>query len=655
MTTFWPNYGLYDDTPTVDDDTVSVAEQVLDAYSIQYNGTGGGPLGGIDLKHLPSLQAISMSLAEATAKGGDIKELIIDAYGIGEFITIGSRTMNSNDLYYSVPGESFNYTTTNVIITGQEPPPVRTTRQPYDLLSEATIWDDSSFAGDQAGCYTTTFKEHAVITFPDPHTEGSVYGDGIESIYDPATPWEEVITWIWDIDPGDIPAEATISYANGAEIPIKLAGEATGDWKLANANMGTLYSRVSVAHTFGPTIGNPLCKNNLSDDPITCDDTSISIDLPDELRYQSIRGTLIDNYQAVTKVWLIGWDIAKYWSAPISDYAARNELPNERNSQIHVNLSDPTVKMHELRRGEEFAVGYEDGTLCIRFADNSPQGDLAIYGAGTSYRINPNSAFYPNSDSGTEVGCIFPLLDNTAFLVEQVFVQVALSKTPSFAIYDPTGNAIDIATDLRASISAVTMTREPAPVAINGILIDQADGIDDNDPTTVQDKTHTAMELAVLALDSGPSINIEIATLTPDETEYLSSELMTMIEEDEGISANHVFGPYGTPEIGDTGPNGGIINSVTYSYSDSGSYTISASEGPRLLNNTLTGVGGGPHIKTTETLGTSGIVIQDEGNNVTFKVMVDRYGPVYAYNATSSFIRIGDRVQVDIKNIPVEV
>lgn len=655
MAYFWSGYGDYEVTRSVDDDTVSVAKQVLDKYNIPYSGLAGGPLSGIDIKHQNSISCINMSLVEEAAKGGNFTELIINADGEGEFIEIGQSTANFYDLYYTISGELFDYTTTSVIVTGKKPLPVRTTRAPYNLLgNNKHVWDISSIAQN---CYTDKFKTHSIVTFTDPHlyTGTSSYRDGVDNIYELLSPFESVITWLWDIDPGEIPPEATVEYHTGSKVPILLpGGTGTGNWRSANADMGTLYRRKTTSETIGQTDDEALCIGTKTDTPVTCDSNAPVIDLPEELRYRSVSGLKIDNFNSVENVYLIGWQIDKLWSAPKDGTVSKNDDPTEDNSQVHVVISETLPKIKQLTVAEDYAIGYEDGTICIRFANNSHPGDAAKYGSDCEYQLNPDSALSTTSTNGIEVGCVFPLSPSSGFLVEQVLVSVVLSQTPCFEIYDEMGNAQDIATDLEARIFAVTLTDAPAPLAINGVLIDQAEGaMADNDPTTTENLVDTQYEILLTEADSGPSISIDIATLEEEETINLSSRIQEMIEADEGVSATHLFGPKGKPELGQEGSNGGVINSISYSYSDSGTYTITATEGPRLVNG-VTSIAGGPRLKATETYSGTGFVTQDEGNNVIFKVSVDGFGSVYAYNATQKFVRVGDRVGVTINNVPIE-
>ena len=58
--------------------------------------------------------------------------------------------------------------------------------------------------------------------------------------------------------------------------------------------------------------------------------------------------------------------------------------------------------------------------------------------------------------------------------------------------------------------------------------------------------------------------------------------------------------------------------------------------------------------KQVESITENGIVIQDEGNCLRYKVLVAGIGIVTAYSAISDIIRVGDEVVVKIYNVPME-
>jgi hypothetical protein len=101
------------------------------------------------------------------------------------------------------------------------------------------------------------------------------------------------------------------------------------------------------------------------------------------------------------------------------------------------------------------------------------------------------------------------------------------------------------------------------------------------------------------------------------------------------------------------GPDGGIINQINYSYTDSQSYTISVNEGPKLVGQ-LAQIGTGPYFKAAEDVSRGGIIIEDPGNHINYTVRLDQYGDRPAINCCDQILRTGDRVSCTIHNNAVE-
>ena len=115
----------------------------------------------------------------------------------------------------------------------------------------------------------------------------------------------------------------------------------------------------------------------------------------------------------------------------------------------------------------------------------------------------------------------------------------------------------------------------------------------------------------------------------------------------------YTCGPGCNPQLGGVGNSNGVVNSIRYSYSDQGSYTVSVTEGPYLVGG-LSPVDGGPTAKMTEDMSATGTVIDSVGDNMTFKVRIDGFADRWAISMTHDIIRVGDKVQVTVHNCPIE-
>jgi len=303
--------------------------------------------------------------------------------------------------------------------------------------------------------------------------------------------------------------------------------------------------------------------------------------------------------------------------------------------------------------------------LCLQFANNSFFTDNARYGNDVDFQVVDHSSAYSkgiptpnilvqdnNGKYSSGRGTIFPRDNFTGLLIIDIMAQVELD-TPGIIIEDPEGEAYEIANDMVVEVAPMVMYDEPAPIAIDGEVIDQAEGIADNDPITVQNFTETAYEKKLLEMDGGNSIELTMATLDERQCVYLSNEIYRIANTYTGEETTYTCTPGSEPLLGGYGNSTGTVNSITYSYSDQSSYTITVTEGSYLVGG-LTGVTGGPAVVATESVSANGHVIQDYGNGALYKVLIDGIGPRDCISSIPSLIRIGDSVGVTIYNNPVE-
>jgi hypothetical protein len=244
-------------------------------------------------------------------------------------------------------------------------------------------------------------------------------------------------------------------------------------------------------------------------------------------------------------------------------------------------------------------------------------------------------------------------------MVYQIWVAVDL-EISSISIFDPDGTgekALNIARDLQFYLSPIVITEEPAPIAYAGpstgggaVLVDQSPPTD-TDPTTAQDFEDREIEQYFDEMQ-GSGMSITYSFLDEDSVESMTNMLYSHFQSDV-VETVYTCGPDCNPILGGYGERGGVVNSIRYNYSDSGSYTVSVTEGPKLVGN-LTPVDGGPSMKMAENFSAGGIIIDQLGDNINFKIRIDGYGERWAINMAPSFLRIGDMVSCTVHNNPVE-
>jgi hypothetical protein len=205
-------------------------------------------------------------------------------------------------------------------------------------------------------------------------------------------------------------------------------------------------------------------------------------------------------------------------------------------------------------------------------------------------------------------------------------------------------------------LTAIAIEDRPAPIAVNGSLIEAewlSDSDNDNNPTTVQDFSDTVIDQVEKQMDSGRTLSLNLASLSEEQTVNLSRKLYNVMKKDVGLSYTHTCDPMSSPNLGDKGLYGGVINSITYNFDDQSRYLINVTEGPEYYGD-FAGISGGFYIKKVEEVQGVGTIIQDKGDNISYKVRVDGASDVIAINSYAGVLDVGDRVNVTIHNNEVE-
>lgn len=631
----WEAFGT-GSQPEVDCGTTgSLAEVVCKTFGIICANVVGGSLPNVDIKHMNAMTVIKLSLLEEAAKSGKLYEPIITADGQIEFKEVGVGG-TITDVYYTIQTYDYKEDCAGVMVTGGKPLPKRHVPKWSSILDSAQIFHTHAMASN---CLKPHFDQYATIVYNDPHLD-SAYEDGIKNLYEinKDNPYDKIIGYAWKLlPPEEATVDTSISLANSTEIPLCVA---KGEYP----DIGELVRL--------PTTGEDLnCWVGLGEEAPA--GGGIAIDVPPKLRYDTTRGVINDKLLGVTQVYVIGYELNRCVGVPISDAEAVND-PTEENTVLHVSCDNFTPTVYKLNEGVNYVVSYDgegaEKIPRITFANNSRIYDMAKFGTGVPYKVQPYCAMYDNRDSGIDT--ILPTGGIAGVLVEEVWVVLSLD-TPSINIVDPSGKAVTIAEGLKVECCPLVVTEEPAPVAKDGGLIDLSEGILDHDPTTTQDLTDTALEKAISEMSEGPGLSLSLSFLEKESVAKLSGVLYSYMNNGNGLGTTYICGPDCDSKVGGNGLSGGIINNITYSYTDGGSYTISVTEGPKVLGG-FEGISGDVYMKQTEEHSAQGTIIQDAGNHVDYKVRIDGFGDRYAINCCPHVLRVGDRVQVSVHNNPVE-
>jgi len=680
---FWPNFnvdGPYFDVEECAQAGDSMATFVLDQYGIDYMGSKGGDLGSIDIKRMDALTVINQSLMQELT-GGKVVEAMVNEAGYVEFVEIGSSGAGITDVYYTVQTHAYTDTAKGIMVTGKKPLPLR------KKIEWKPIWGEGADANVHiynyrdmlANCNIAAFSRYATITFNDPYLD-SKYEDGIDNLFDLTDPWTTLMGYVyWKDIPKEMRAEHkefTIEYTKTTTIPVKVGfGDAAPEGPIALVQqMADLGSKLTSLPQYDSdaTAGNCWSDPNQGVPVVPEDGVAIPIRTEDfkDLLYTNVRGEEIDKFIRVSDVYVVGVVVDYCKSAPASDPDAKLSAAGEPYKyKVWVSIEDRQSKAFKLNEKTNYAITFpedkEEGSYApdpyIVFAKDTKAGDPAEYGTATTFYLDLGCRVAREEEevpSGAFIGSILPMDKNRAILVEEVWAMIELDS-PSLVVNDPKGAAADIADKLVYYLGAMKVRKPPAPIGYAGVskrrgtLVDQTTGIQDNDPTTAE-YTEQKSEIEQYYNDmQGGGMALTLSFLEEDEVADVARVLYEFMNPDRDVvSTVHTCGPCAVPKLGRYGTSG-VVNSIQYSYSDKGSYTISVQEGPNLVGG-FTAVDGGPTQKMAEDYPSQARIIQDVGNGVHYKISIDGFGERWAISTVAQVLRVGDIVSATVHNNPVE-
>ena len=641
MAGFWDSFGQSDYQAVEDNSTGSLAAQVVAHYGISCATSSiGGSLAGLDIKHMDAMQVIKVSLLQDSLNQSGPYEMYSDYTSTSprvEFREVGAIATGGGitDVYFRVQSATFQDRCAGVLVYGQKPLARRSEGSWESVLTGAKIYDVTDM---MTNCNRDNFSSHAVIVYRDPHLNSS-YNNNIDNLYNITSPYESIVGYGIRFDTGTNDPFVTVTHSKSSSVPV-LVGE----------SLGALYRR--------PVVNAPPSEAECYTDADHGAEGGIPIPVDDFLRFDYGEYNQ-DNFIKVSKIFISGKKMEICEGRPANEAAMEAYLSGDENvhCEIWTSISDTESKLIQLEEGVHYVINYEDGNPAIVFANGAKQHDGAEYGDDATYNVYGSCGYAQKMNNGqpmlNQKGTILPI-GGSGILVEQIWALVDLD-TPSINIVDPNGNARDIASEITYELIPIIITDEPPPVAFNGTLIDQSDGIADNDPTTVQGSfTNTAMEQVLTQMDAGGGINLSMSFLSSSECAGLSDTLYDYINSDNGTQTVYTCGPNCNPKLG-TPATGGVINAISYQYTDSNAYIVSVTVSNKLImDNNLVGISGGPYFKKVETVTARGTVISDLGNHVNYKVRIDGVGEQTAINCQPEVLRVGDKVTCTLHNNPIE-
>lgn len=648
---FWKSFG--DSSAFVEvecGEDVSLAAAVLSTYGIPCNSQLGGSLKNLDVKRMDAIQTIKLSLLEASANDGQIYEPVVNPAGIVEFIAVGaSGGLSGGDIYYEIQSGTYREACGGVMVIGALPLSYRKDIEwsPIWQGGAKAVYDTSLLVNTQ--CVDGDFSQQATIIFNDPHLD-STYKDGIDNLYEitEENAYDTILGYArfieWPSYKTD--KDATVKKEDTARVLLPLP-----------LQFGTFAKRPKLSQTL---LQNPNCWDQASYevDDVT---TGVKLEIPEEFRYENIRGTQVDKLQGILDVYVVGLELANMRQKPNSDAEAANKEPQVGSASCEVTINKSFPECIRLSRGTHYVLGYEEvdsgaKTPYVIFANNSRLDIIDFSGKDPiTFKIDPRCAWANENPGITEqTGMVLPIEGTRGILVHSMFVSVLLN-TPSIVISHPDGwgrKAFNIADSLTYWVAPIVSVEPARPVAFNGTILDMTQGIQDHDPTTTQNFEDTDYEKALDEIN-GNGMTLNLSFLDEGQCAKLSGALFDYLNSGDGTESTYICGPDAEPMLCGTGPNGGIVNSIVYSYQDSNSYTISVNCGPTILGD-MAQIEGGISPMRSEDISAVGTIIQDTGSNIYFKVRIDAFGERLAINLSPNVLRVGDKVACVVHNNPVE-
>ena len=666
--------------PTDDGDPTPIAIRIFNSFSIPYNAASAsilekGTLPGYDIHNLDALTAVRLSLLEELSDDPPkLVEVYVNADGEAEFINVGADVFSPTplDVRYAIPMRRLVNKVDQVAITGFNPPSMVYVRGPYDLLEDydasgvqvKTIMDPLDRLVNNT-CYEDFFKRYALITYKTPILR-SEWNDLLDSVYN-VQAFERIIGWITNISADYVNEDTEIIFSDTTLYPVEFDAGAIQDVKVH-------YVEVNI--------------DDLKYDPRGCDVDYSYIDFPKQDAIKINFDKFIDpetgqektDFLSIDQVFIIGWKaVATDWTA--------------FGSHIGVNIVGPKEAVTLTENLDYMWITDDDGDPLISFIVREYSYEKLgtgyyLYGPRAFYSYIANTVYEFSGPSVTDIegattynyngesGWLWKINSRDGigpiYFVDKIVV-VARRQRSSITVYDPKGNADAIANSMKYLVYPIIECDPPAPVCGAGTFtgtVDPTTCLYDHDPTTFQDLTHCDSTKLQDAL-SGPSVSLTLPFLNGVDIDisnttvvrYLDSNesplcrvanfIYDLVNYDEAVETTYILGPNAEPKLGQS-YNGGIINSISYSFSDSSSYLITITVGTEYLN---TGAGFSQASiwqMDVENITREGTVTQVAGNGIHYVVHVDGLGDYIAVNTVFGQLppEVGDKVTIEINNVP---
>jgi len=659
-------WGLPDGPEPIDTNLDPVAQQVLDTFNIPNDGqVGGDRLAGLDIQHMNAISAMKLSLFAEFLKSEDniYKEVYADEDGIAKAYEIGSEGGTGLlNVRYTIPTRNVTDPVEQVKVVGFDPPPYLYVGDTYDIFAEFSPGDPNDyFQGEKIQpihllvedtCYEEVFDRYSYFCYRTP-IYASKWNDQIDSLFEENYD-ETVIAWIHDLEGMDsLSDRGSINFSEYTLYPLEIEQEFNGDFPV------TLF---------------PINIEYVSDEEARCwikpDETRVSYSLDisdDKYKYDDpdYDGQSLSDVEDLAYFIITGYKVTYATSWPARTLSGRN-IGDQHVTYVERKDTKEAIALQE---GVDYtywfdSVGCGGGDACIQISAGYVQKysweEFGLQNYYTDWE-------YPTGYI-TERGFLWPRLGGTgldtgglgtAMWVTGMYL-VLRRKLSSVIIYDPDGAADDIMDASSYEVTPIIQRNPNPPTCGRGIFnkcVDWATTVFDTDPTTGNEELFKTSDLAQLndALAQGvSSISIDAPYLiTEDDVRRAADNIYNFFPDTSTTEKVYVCGPTETPILGET-HEGGVINSISYSYNDQSAYTISVTVGSKYsrdLPSSSTNI----WMMETETIKRRATITQDAGDGLFYVARVEGLGEFIAVNTVVGVAspKVNDVVDVEINNIPM--
>lgn len=237
--------------------------------------------------------------------------------------------------------------------------------------------------------------------------------------------------------------------------------------------------------------------------------------------------------------------------------------------------------------------------------------------------------------------------NDKGFEMSELQLAYTIAK-PSIQIRSPHGDAPEIAAGVAAGgvfYDAIVVKEEPAPTAWNGTLV-----YPPKPPDEEGEKFDADSEIDEL---EGSVIDIQAGWASAEQAKNMSSNIYQLINGDSGSFKSYVFESGGYGILPGMLFEGGVVNTVDFTYGDKDSVTTNITTGPTYYP--IGSYSDSYYVKRSETITRNASVVAGSNRDGIFVVDVEGKGVYEAINGLLQPIYPGDRVEVRLINVPTEI